>query len=48
MTITHPEISCTCEVIAALEVHGLHAFGEHDLVDGTCRREGKEKKKEKV
>ena len=49
MTITHPEISRTCEAPAVLEVHGLHAFGEHDLVDGTCRRdEGKERKKDKV
>ena len=36
MTITHPEISRTCEVLAVGEVHGLHSVGEHDLVDGTC------------
>ena len=33
-------LSRTCEARAAVEVHGLHAFGEHDLVDGTCGREG--------
>jgi hypothetical protein len=36
--------SRTCEAIAAVEVHSLHAFGEHDLVDSTCGREGKKKK----
>ena len=47
MTITHPlTLSRTCEALAELEVHGLHAVGEHDLVDGTCGREGKERKKE--
>ena len=49
MATTHPlTVSRTCEAIALLEVHGLHAFGEHDLVDGTCGREGDEKEKEKV
>ena len=48
MTITHPEISRTCEARAAAEVHGLHAFGEYDLVDSTCGREGDEREKEKV
>jgi len=36
--------SRTCEAIAVLEVHALHAFGEHELVDGTCGTEGKERK----
>ena len=48
MTFTHTLLSRTCEALAVLEVHAMHAFGEHDLVDGTCGREGKEKKKEKV
>ena len=26
----------------------MHAFGEHDLVDGTCGREGEEREKEKM
>ena len=30
--------SRTCDAIAVAEVHGLHALGEHDLVDSTCRR----------
>jgi hypothetical protein len=31
--------------VARLEVHTLHAFGEHDLVDSTCgkTKRGKEK-----
>ena len=29
-----------------LEVHTLHAVGEHDLVDSTCGREGEEREKE--
>ena len=33
----------TFEVTAALEVHTLHALGEHDLVDGTCRWEDEER-----
>jgi hypothetical protein len=24
----------------------LHAFGEHDIVDSTCEREGEEREKE--
>ena len=47
MTITHP-LSRTCEALAAVEVHTLHALREHDLVDGTCGGEGKERKKDKV
>ena len=27
----------TCEVVAAGEVHMLHAVGEHDLADSTLR-----------
>ena len=39
---THPlTLSRTCEALAPLEVHGLHAVGEHELVDSTCGREGK-------
>ena len=49
MTFTRPlTLSRTCEALADREVHGLHAFGEHDLVDGTCGREGEERKKDKV
>ena len=49
MTFTHTlNRSRTCKARAAKEVHGLHAFGEHDLVDGTCGREGDEREKEKV
>ena len=48
MTINFPEISRTSKFRALLEVHGLHAFGEYDLVDSTCGREGDEKEKEKV
>jgi hypothetical protein len=32
-----PNISRTCDAPALGEVHTLHAFGEHDLVDGTLR-----------
>ena len=49
MTITHLlTLSRTCEALAEEEVHGLHALGEHDLVDSTCEREGKERKKDKM
>ena len=48
MNLTRPFLFRTCEVPAAAEVHLLHAFGEHDLVDGTCGRKGEERKKEKV
>ena len=41
----HHPLGRTCEAVAPLEVHCLHAFGEHDLVDSTLRvgrqREGK-------
>ena len=40
-------LSRTCDVLAVAEVHVLHSFGEHDLVDGTCEREGEEKRKDK-
>ena len=37
LTITHTlSVSRTCEALAVEEVHGLHALGEHDLVDRTC------------
>ena len=43
LTITHPlTLSRTFEAPASLEVHGLHAFGEYDLVDSACGREGGE------
>ena len=49
MTITHLlTLSRTCEALAALEVHGLHSFGEHELVDGACGREGGERGKDKM
>ena len=49
MTFTHPlTLSRTCEAKAVAEVHGQHAFGEYDLVDGTCERKGKKRKKEKM
>ena len=48
MTITHPPNRRTCDVLAVLEVHTLHALGEHDLVDSTCGREGKEREEDKV
>ena len=41
-------ISRTCHAKAFLKFHGLHAFGEHDLVDSACEREGKERKKDQV
>jgi hypothetical protein len=34
--------------MAAPEVHGLHALGEHDLVNCTCEREGKKREKDKM
>ena len=40
-------LSRTCEATALLEVHALHAHGEHELVDGACGREGEARKKEK-
>ena len=49
MTITHPlTVSRTCDALAVVEVHGLHAVGEHDLADVTCGREGDEREREKV
>ena len=41
-------LSRTCEALAVKEVHGLHALGEYELVDGTWEREGEERKKDKV
>ena len=46
MTITHPKLSRTYEAPAVIEVHGLHALGEHDLVDLACGREDKERERE--
>ena len=34
--------------MALLEVHALHAFGEHDLVDSACGWKGKVREKNKV
>ena len=48
MTITHLTLSRTCKAPASVEVHALHAFGEHDLVDSACGREGDEREKDKV
>ena len=48
MTLTHPSTLCrTCDAIAVLEVHALHALGEHELVDSTCG-EGEESKKDQM
>ena len=38
----------TFEATARIEVHGLHALGEHDLTDITCGWEGEERKKDKM
>ena len=49
MNLTHSlTLSRTCDAFAAVEVHTLHALGEHDLADVTCGREGKERGKEKI
>ena len=49
MILTLPLIvSRTCEALAVTEVHALHALGELDLVDGTCRKEGEKREKEKM
>ena len=45
---SYPTLSRTCEALALIEVHGLHAFGEHDLVDSACGWEGEVRKKDKV
>ena len=36
-------LSRTVEAVARPEIHGLHAFGEQDLVNGTCERKGKQR-----
>ena len=48
-TFTHTlTLSRTCEAPTTHEIHCLHSFGKHELVDGTCGWwEGKERKKEK-
>ena len=49
MNLTHPlTLSRTCEALAVAEVHGLHAFGEHELVDSACGWEGEVREKDKV
>ena len=46
LTITHPlTLSRTCEAVAVAEVHGLHSFGEYDLIDSACGREGERGKR---
>ena len=40
--------SAVNKITAASEVHGLHAFGEYDLVDGTCGREGEVRERNTV
>ena len=39
--------SRTCEAVARIKVHFLHAVGKHDLVDSTCGWEGEEGKRRK-
>ena len=41
-------LSLTFEARAVVEVHVLHALGEHDLVDSTCGREGEGRKEDKM
>ena len=41
-------LSRTCDAPAAVEVHTLHALGEHDLVDGACEKEGEETEKDQM
>ena len=41
-------LSRTCEALAVVEVHDLHAHGKHELVDGTCGGKGEERQKKKV
>ena len=49
MTSTHLlTLSRTGEARAPLEVHGLHAHGEHDLVDSACEREGEVRERNTV
>ena len=45
---SYPKLCRTCEATAPPKVHVLHSIGEHELVDGACGREGKERKKDKV
>ena len=48
MNLTHPLLCRTCEANAVVEVHTLHALGEHELVNGTCEWESKKREKDKV
>ena len=49
MNLTHIlTLSRTCEALAVAEVHTLHAFGEHDLVDSACGREGEVREEEET
>jgi hypothetical protein len=45
MNITHPLIGRTCEAPALVEVHPLHAVGEHELADVTWEEGKKESEK---
>ena len=46
MNLTHLlTLSRTFQALAEAEVHGLHSFGEHNLVDSTCGREGERGKR---
>ena len=48
MTTTHLTLSRTCATHAAAEGHVIHAFGEYDLVEGTCEREGEMRERKTV
>jgi hypothetical protein len=48
-TLTHAlrvTLSRTGEALAVAEVHGLHSFGEQELVDSACERGGEEREKD--
>ena len=44
----HSSLSRTCEALAEKEVHLLHAYGEHDLVDSACGSEGEVRERNTV
>ena len=49
MTFTQTlTLGLTGEVPAVAEVHLLHSFGKHELVDSACGREGKERENDKM
>ena len=41
-------LSRTCDALAPIEVDTLHAFGKHDLVDGTFGWKGGVREKDKM